>query len=170
MEELKVVDDVKEIENVEEVDTLEEERKTDASVLDLLLATDISKFKVKSQKVEIPRLSNATGQPFILELRQVPINLEQDIEDRYNKVSYNDDGEVEFDANPFESRKMLLVESVYVDNKQLFKQSSIMKKFRAKTPTHLVEKLLTKGEISKLYNVYRTVVGFNKDSVKEIKN
>ena len=84
MEELKVVDDVKEIENVEEVDTLEEERKTDASVLDLLLAADISKFKVKSQKVEIPRLSNATGQPFILELRQVPINLEQDIEDRYN--------------------------------------------------------------------------------------
>ena len=120
--------------------------------------------------MEIPRLSEATGNPFIVELRQVPINLEQDIEDRYNKVSYTDDGDVELDSKPLEAKKMLLVECVYVEDKQLFKQSSIMKKFNAKTPSHLVEKLLTKGEITKLYNTYREVVGFNKNSIKEIKN
>lgn len=147
-----------------------DETKGAPNVLDLLLSTDLGKFKVKTQKVEIPRLSEATGNPFIVELRQVPINLEQDIEDRYNKVSYTDDGDVELDSQPLEVKKMLLVECVYVEDKQLFKQSSIMKKFNAKTPSHLVEKLLTKGEITKLYNTYREVVGFNKNSIKEIKN
>ena len=125
-----------------EIDNIEE-TKGAPNVLDLLLSADLGKFKVKTQKVEIPRLTEATGNPFIVELRQVSINLEQDIEDRYNKISYTDDGDVELDSNPLEVKKMLLVECVYVEDKQLFKQSNIIKKFNAKTPSHLVEKLLT---------------------------
>lgn len=163
MEELKVIN-----EEVEIIDN--DDEKETPNLLDLLLSADLKKFKVKSQNVEIPRLSEATGSPFVVELKQIPLNLEEDIEDRYNKINYNSDGEVEVDFKTMESRKTLLVECTYVGDKQLFKQSTIMKKFNAKTPNHLVEKLLTKGEISKLYNIYREVVGFNKDSVKEIKN
>lgn len=161
MEDLKTMND--------ELEVLEDEKES-PNVLDLLLSADLKKFKVKSQKVEIPRLTEATGVPFIVEVRQIPINLEEDIEERYNKVSYTDDGDVEVDSKPMESKKMILIECVYVCDKQLFKQSDLMRKFNAKTPKHLVEKLFTKGEITKIYNAYKEVIGFKKESVKEIKN
>ena len=66
MEDLKTMND--------ELEVLEDEKES-PNVLDLLLSADLKKFKVKSQKVEIPRLTEATGAPFIVEVRQIPINL-----------------------------------------------------------------------------------------------
>lgn len=157
-------------EEIREIEDYMNGEKETANIIDVLLSTDLSNFKVKSKKVEIPRLSEITGKEFVVELRVLPLNLEEDIEARYNKIDFDDEGSPELNIKSMEAKKNILVEAVYIDDKQIFKQSSLMKHFKAKTPPHLVEKLLTKGEITKLHNAYRELIGFKKDTVKDIKN
>lgn len=143
---------------------------TNSNAIDLLLATDSKDLKIKPKEVEVARLSEVMGKPFVVELRALPLNLEIDIDERTNKIKYDSDGELDMDIRAMEQKKLILVESVHSDGKPLFKQSELIKKFNAKTPAILVEKIFNKGEINKLYDEYRELTGFKKDSVKQIKN
>lgn len=147
-----------------------DETKKEACTLDLLLAKDIKEFKVKTKMVEIERLTEVMGKPFIVGLKPLSIQHEEEFQQRFFKVEYDQDMNPEFINKSFELKLNVLVEAVYLDDVQLFKKLDVMKMFNAKTPTQLIEKMLTRGEITKLYDQYSELCGFNKTSVKEIKN
>lgn len=168
---VKLTDAVDVVDDDVEVAEEKEEAKVEMDLLDLLLNADTSKFKVKEKQVEIPRLSEALGSKFVITLSMLPVAVHERIMESMNDVKLDEDGNVLYENNTEEGKITILVEACHTsDGRQLFKNTSLMKKFNVRSNKALIRAMLTPGEIQKLYQRYRELSGYIKTSVEDIKN
>jgi hypothetical protein len=152
----------KKIEQVEEI----EETKEAVNVLDLLLGSDIGDIKLPTKKMEITRLSEVFGAPFIITVSALSPDRYEEVQDMAVSIK-GKDADIEISL-----LQMLVVMEGVVDpnGKPMFKNKDLMAKFKARTPKELVRKLLLSGEIATVYGEIASLSGFGEGSVKEVKN
>ena len=74
----------------EKVEVVETEKKAAVNVLDLLLGADADKIKLPTSQVEITRLSEALGDPFILTCQALTPEKYEEVQDMALSVSGKD--------------------------------------------------------------------------------
>lgn len=158
---------VKEI-TEETVDTTEEmeEQKEAVNVLDLLLGGDAGDIKLPTKQVEITRLTEAYGAPFILTCRALSPSKFEEVQDMAVSIK-GKDADIEITL-----LQVLVVMEGVVDptGALMFKNKELLAKFKAPSPKDLVKKILLSGEISKVYETISGLSGFGEDAVKAVKN
>lgn len=151
---------------VEEVVEEVMEKKEAVNVLDLLLGSDAGEIKLPTKKVEIKRLSDHYGAPFIVTCTALTPDKYEDVQDMALDISGKD---VDLDINLLKT--ITVMEGVLDANgKYLFKNAELMKKYKAPTPKELVKILLLSGEINSLYATIADLSGFGEDAIEEVKN
>lgn len=129
--------------------------------IDLLLKSDVSKLKRPTKDVEITRLSELYGEPFIVTCQALTPSEFNELQET---ISINVEGNIELDNN-------IQVLTILKGTKDPdFKSKELMDHFNVPTPKDLVQKIFLSGEISSIYTNITDLSGFSKDSVKEIKN
>ena len=150
--------------NVEAVQAEETEKKEAVNILDLLLGSDVGEIKLPTKEVEITRLSQVYGAPFILTIKAITPAKFEEIQD----VSIDVKGK---DADIAQLQLFTVIEGV-VDptGAPMFKNKELMSKFKVSTPKDLVRAILLSGEIAKIYGEISELAGFGDNAVKEVKN
>lgn len=152
----------------ETVDTTEEmeEQKEAVNVMDLLLGSDVGEIKLPTKKVEITRLSEAYGAPFVLTCKALTPSKFEEVQDMAVSVK-GKDADIEITL----LQVLVVMEGVMDGNdKPMFKNKELMLKFKAPSPKDLVKTLLLSGEIAKIYETVSGLSGFGENAVKEVKN
>ena len=140
--------------------------KEPVNVLDLLLGSDVGPIKQPQKEVEIHRLTELFGAPFIVVCEAITPDKYEEVQNLAVVVKGKD---VELDTNLLQT--FVVIEGVKDQSgKLLFKNKEILAKFKAPTPKELCKKLLLSGEIVSLYRHISDLSGFNEDAVSEIKN
>ena len=161
----KVIDYTGLEEDAENV-VVEKQAKEAINVLDLLLGSDIGTIKQPQKEVEINRLSDLFGAPFIVVCEAITPEKYEEVQDLAVVVKGKD---VDLDMNLLQA--FIVIEGVRDQGgKLLFKNKELMTKFKAPTPKELCRKLLLSGEITSLYKHISDLSGFGDDAVSEIKN
>jgi hypothetical protein len=142
------------------------EKKSAVNVMDLLLGSDIGEIKLPTKQVEVVRLSNLYGAPFIVTCKALSPDKYEEVQDMALDVNGKD---VDLDVNLLQL--FVVIEGVCdTTEKPMFKNKDLMAKFKANTPKELVRKLLLSGEIANLYGEISQLSGFGEEAVKEVKN
>jgi hypothetical protein len=148
--------------NVEAVQAEETEKKEAVNILDLLLGSDVGEIKLPTKEVEITRLSQVYGAPFILTIKAITPAKFEEIQDMSIDVKGKD-----ADIDITQLQLFTVIEGV-VDptGAPMFKN----KEFKVSTPKDLVRAILLSGEIAKIYGEISELAGFGDNAVKEVKN
>jgi hypothetical protein len=142
------------------------EKKQAVNVLELLLGSDIGEIKLPTKQVEILRLSELYGSPFVVTCKALSPEKYEEVQDMALDVQGKD---VDLDVNLLQL--FVVLEGVCDDaEKPMFKNKDLMAKFKAQTPKELVRKILLSGEIANLYGEISQLSGFGDNAVKEVKN
>ena len=142
------------------------ETREAVNVLDLLLGSDIGEIKLPTKVVEITRLSELYGKPFMLTCKALSPDKYEEVQDMALDVKGKD---VDLDVNLLQI--FVTLEGVVDEaGKPMFKNKDLMAKFKAHTPKELVRKILLSGEITSIYSEIAKLSGFGDDAVKEVKN
>lgn len=142
------------------------ETKAAVNVLDLLLGSDIGKIDLPTKKIEITRLTEIFGSPFIITCKALSPEKYEEVQDMAVKVQGKD---VDLDVNLLQL--FVVIEGVVDEaDKLLLKNKELMAKFKASTPKELARKLFLSGEIANLYGEISSLSGFGDDAVTEVKN
>ena len=143
-----------------------EEIKEAVNVLDLLLGSDIGEIKLPTKEMEITRLSEVFGAPFVITVSALSPDRYEEVQDMAVSVK-GKDADIEISL----LQLLVVMEGVMAPNgKPLFKNKDLMSKFKASTPKELVRKLLLSGEIANIYGEIANLSGFGDGAVKEVKN
>ena len=139
--------------NVEAVQAEETEKKEAVNILDLLLGSDVGEIKLPTKEVEITRLSQVYGSPFILTIKAITPAKFEEIQDMSIDVKGKD-----ADIDITQLQLFTVIEGV-VDptGAPMFKNKELMSK-------------LLSGEIAKIYGEISELAGFGDNAVKEVKN
>ena len=149
-------------EQVEEIPVTKEA----VNVLDLLLGSDIGEIKLPTKEMEITRLSEVFGAPFIITVSALSPDRYEEVQDMAISVK-GKDADIEISL----LQLLVVMEGVIDPNgKPMFKNKDLMAKFKASTPKELIRKLLLSGEIANIYGEIANLSGFGESAVKEIKN
>lgn len=150
----------------EKVEVAETEKKAVVNVLDLLLGADADKIKLPTSQVEITRLSEALGDPFILTCQALTPEKYEEVQDMALSVSGKD---VDLDVSQLQL--FTVMEGVVdAEGKPLFKSKELRDKYKVPTPKEVVKKVLLSGEIVAVYTVIAKLTGFDDTAVKQVKN
>ena len=150
----------------EKVEVVETEKKAAVNVLDLLLGADADKIKLPTSQVEITRLSEALGDPFILTCQALTPEQYEEVQDMALSVSGKD---VDLDVSQLQL--FTVMEGVVdAEGKPLFKSKELRDKYKVPTPKEVVKKVLLSGEIVAVYTVIAKLTGFDDTAVKQVKN
>ena len=142
------------------------ETKAAVNVLDLLLGSDIGKIDLPTKKIEITRLTEIFGSPFIITCKALSPEKYEEVQDMALDVSGKD---VDLDVNLLQL--FTTIEGVVDEaDKPLLKNKDLMSKFKAQTPKELVRKLFLSGEIANIYGTISELSGFGNEAIKEVKN
>ena len=142
------------------------EIKEAVNVLDLLLGSDIGEIKLPTKEMEITRLSEVFGAPFVITVSALSPDRYEEVQDMAVSVK-GKDADIEISL----LQLLVVMEGVMAPNgKPLFKNKDLMSKFKASTPKELVRKLLLSGEIANIYGEIANLSGFGEGAVKEVKN
>jgi hypothetical protein len=151
---------------VEEVVEEITEKKEAVNVLDLLLGSDAGEIKLPTKQIEIKRLSEHYGAPFIVTCTALAPDKYEEVQDMALDIQGKD---VDLDINLL--KLITVMEGVLDANgKYLFKNAELMKKHKAPTPKELVKKILLSGEINSLYTIIADLSGFGDNAIEEVKN
>lgn len=143
-----------------------QEQKEAVNVLDLLLGSDIGEIKLPTKQVEISRLTQAYGSPFIITCKALTPEKYEEVQDMAVAVKGKD---VDLDVSLLQL--FVVIEGVVDANgKPMLKNADLMKKFKAQTPKELARKLFLSGEITNIYTHIATLTGFGENAVNEVKN
>lgn len=139
------------------------------NLAEALLAVDAGKIKERAtQEIEIPRLSKLMGEPFVIQLRQIPTKRMQEIQDMSLSVDKN--GRLE-KVKTNEMQLMMICDGIA--NKE-FDNRDVLKRFGAATRKDLFQTLFNAGEISGIYKKVSDLCGYGDESVRdkvdEVKN
>ena len=144
----------------------EKETREAVNILDLLLGSDIGEINLPTKKIEIVRLTEIYGKPFIITCKALSPEKYEEVQDMAVKVSGKD---VDLDVNLLQL--FVVIEGVVDDaGKPMLKNKELMKKFKAQTPKELARKLFLSGELANIYGEISVLSGFGDDAVKEVKN
>lgn len=154
------------IENDEILEGVEQDQKEAVNVLDLLLGSDIGEIKLPTKTVEITRLTEVFGKPFILTCQALSPEKYEEVQDMAVSVKGKD---VDLDVSQLQL--FTVMEGVIgEDGKPLFKSVELRFKFKVPTPKDVVRKILLSGEITAVYTEIAKLSGFGDGAVKEVKN
>lgn len=142
------------------------EKKQAVNVMELLLGSDIGEIKLPTKQVEILRLSELYGAPFVVTCKALSPEKYEEVQDMALNVQGKD---VDLDVNLLQL--FVVLEGVCDGaEKPMFKNKDLMTKFKAQTPKELVRKILLSGEIANLYGEISQLSGFGDNAVQEVKN
>ena len=154
------------IEKDEILEGVEQEQKEAVNVLDLLLGSDIGEIKLPTKTVEITRLTEVFGKPFILTCQALSPEKYEEVQDMAVSVKGKD---VDLDVSQLQL--FTVMEGVIgEDGKPFFKSAELRSKFKVPTPKDVVRKILLSGEITAVYTEIAKLSGFGDGAVKEVKN
>ena len=150
--------------NAEAVQAEETEKKEAVNILDLLLGSDVGEIKLPTKEVEITRLSQVYGAPFILTIKAITPAKFEEIQDMSIDVK-------DADIDITQLQLFTVIEGVVdATGAPMFKNKELMSKFKVSTPKDLVRAILLSGEIAKIYGEISELAGFGDNAVKEVKN
>lgn len=150
----------------EDVEIMENTQKEAVNVLDLLLGADTGKIKLPTSEVEITRLSEAFGKPFILTCQALTPEKYEEVQDMALQVSGKD-----VDLDLAQLQLFTVMEGVIDNNgNPLFKSKELREKYKAPTPKEVVRKVLLSGEIVAVYTEIAKLTGFDDGAVQKVKN
>jgi hypothetical protein len=142
------------------------ETREAVNVLDLLLGSDIGEIKLPTKQIEITRLSEVYGKPFVVTCKALSPEKYEEVQDMALKVNGKD---VDLDVNLLQL--FVALEGIVDDSgKRMFRNKELMTKFKATTPKELIKKILLSGEITNLYGEIAKLSGFGENAVVEVKN
>lgn len=146
--------------------TESKETREAVNVLDLLLGADLGEIKLPTTQMEITRLTELFGAPFIVTCRALSPEKYEEVQDMAVAVKGKD---VDLDVSLLQI--FAVIEGVVDDaGKPMLKNKDLMAKFKAKTPKELARVLFLSGEIASLYTEISKLSGFGDNAVKEVKN
>ena len=130
------------------------------NLADALLAADAGKITKKEHKsYEVKRLSAILGEPFVLELRQIPNKRVREIQDRSMKI---EGGKTSVDQ--YTLTMGLLCDGIV--NKD-FDNRDVLKHYGAATRKDLFDTLFNAGEIQDIANIISELCGFDSKKTEE---
>lgn len=137
------------------------------NLAEMLLAADAGKLKTKKTKeIEIKRLSEMMGEPFILNLQQISNRRVREIQDRSLHVEGT-----KATIDQYEMNMGLLCDGI---TNSEFDSKEVLKHYGAATRKDLFDILFNAGEIQDIANEISKLCGFGGKSfdeqAKEIKN
>lgn len=149
--------------------------KQAVNILDLLLGADVGVIKAPYKDMEITRLSELFGAPFIVRCEGLSPDVYESVQESALSIKGKD---VDLDMNLLQTLAVIEgVKAVTVDengNKVagglLLKNSDLLSKFKAPTPKELCKKIFLSGEVANMYNAISALSGFSENAVKELKN
>lgn len=151
--------------NAEAVQAEETEKKEAVNILDLLLGSDVGEIKLPTKEVEITRLSQVYGAPFILTIKAITPAKFEEIQDMSIDVKGKD-----ADIDITQLQLFTVIEGVVdATGAPMFKNKELMSKFKVSTPKDLVRAILLSGEIAKIYGEISELAGFGDNAVKRSK-
>ncbi len=141
--------------NAEAVQAEETEKKEAVNILDLLLGSDVGEIKLPTKEVEITRLSQVYGAPFILTIKAITPAKFEEIQDMSIDVKGKD-----ADIDITQLQLFTVIEGVVdATGAPMFKNKELMSKFKVSTPKDLVRAILLSGEIAKIYGEISELAG-----------
>lgn len=130
------------------------------NLADALLAADAGKITKKEHKsYEVKRLSAILGDPFILDLRQIPNKRVREIQDDSMKI---EGGKTSVDQ--YTLTMGLLCDGIA--NKD-FDNRDVLKHYGAATRKDLFDTLFNAGEIQDIANIISELCGFDSKKTEE---
>ena len=130
------------------------------NLADALLAADAGKITKKEHKLhEVKRLSAILGEPFVLDLRQIPNKRVREIQDDSMKI---EGGKTSVDQ--YKLTMGLLCDGIA--NKD-FDNRDVLKHYGAATRKDLFDTLLNAGEIQDIANIISELCGFDSKKTEE---
>ena len=130
------------------------------NLADALLAPDAGKITKKEHKsYEVKRLSAILGEPFVLDLRQIPNKRVREIQDDSMKI---EGGKTSVDQ--YKLTMGLLCDGIA--NKD-FDNRDVLKHYGAATRKDLFDTLLNAGEIQDIANIISELCGFDSKKTEE---
>ena len=142
------------------------ETREAVNVLDLLLGSDLGEIKLPTKQVEITRLTEVYGKPFIITCKALSPEKYEEVQEMAVNVKGKD---VDLDVNLLQL--FVTIEGVVDEaGKPMLKNKDLMAKFKAQTPKELARKIFLSGEITNIYGEIAQLSGFGEDAVKEVKN
>ena len=145
------------------------------NVLDLLLGSDLGTIKQPHKDMEITRLSEALGAPFVVRCEALSPDTYEEVQENAIKINGKD---VDLDMNKLQMLTVIEgVKATAVDENGnrvaaglLLKNKELLSRFKAPTPKELCRKLFLSGEVANMYNAITKLSGFSETAVKELKN
>lgn len=130
------------------------------NLADALLAADAGKITKKEHKsYEVKRLSAILGEPFVLDLRQIPNKRVREIQDDSMKI---EGGKTSVDQ--YKLTMGLLCDGIA--NKD-FDNRAVLKHYGAATRKDLFDKFFNAGEIQDIANIISELCGFDSKKTEE---
>lgn len=130
------------------------------NLADALLAADAGKITKKEHKsYEVKRLSAILGEPFVLDLRQIPNKRVREIQDDSMKI---EGGKTSVDQ--YKLTMGLLCDGIA--NKD-FDNRDVLKHYGAATRKDLFDTLFNAGEIQEIANIISELCGFDSKKTEE---
>lgn len=140
-----------------------------SNIIDFLLSTNIDEIERPSKEVEIPRLSKLMGgeNKFILTCKALYPSKYERIQEQCLKIDSNGGVDLDLDKMQYE----MLLNGVFADDgTRFFSNQELHKAFKVSSSKEFMKKILLSGESEKLSKIIQDLMGFDKDSVVEIKN
>ena len=132
------------------------------SLIDKLLQMDKGKLmEMPTKEVELPRLSELTGEPFKVKCKAIDGERYADIQ--RSAIDLNKKGALR-NINLYEMQVLTLIEGVVEPS---MKDERLLGYFGVVTPKELVKKLFLAGEIAELSNVITELSGYEKTEDEE---
>ena len=132
------------------------------SLIDKLLQMDKAKLmEMPTKEVELPRLSELTGESFKVKCKAIDGEKYADIQ--RSAIDLNKKGALR-NINLYEMQVLTLIEGVVEPS---MKDERLLGYFGVVTPKELVKKLFLAGEIAELSNVITELSGYEKSEDEE---
>ena len=133
------------------------------NLINILMETDPEKLARRAKKeVEIKRLSDILGAPFIVTVKALP-------GERYSELVGNmvdDDGDVDY-AMVYNANLMVALDGMVSPD---VRNRDLQKHYGCATPKELMEVLFNGGEVVKIADAVTELSGYGKDTEKKVKN
>ncbi|APH18836.1 phage tail assembly chaperone [Clostridium botulinum] len=135
------------------------------NIVDELLKMDGGKIEKIEKEYKI-KLKKLGGKEFVFIVKEV----DPELISEYQENLIDMDGKNVEISGTFNMKANLIAESCA----DVFRSEELLKKFKCPTPIELMKKIMTAGEIEKLYDFVQDINGFTeekkKDKKKKLKN
>lgn len=151
--------------NFDSKDMVDVDNNVEKSIdcIDLLLGLSTAELVFKSVEYEIKSLTKRFGIPFIVELRRVRFDVEDEIQKLdghlvFEKNRRTGEQESVWKSEPLKRNILTIANSAHYNGKPIFKSDELMGHFKVGTPAELIRVLLTPNEITDMANTYFDMV------------